>query len=398
MSEADQTFAAAPPSSADRRLVLVAAIACGAIVANLYYAQPLVDLIALDLGLAPATASGVVSLTQLGYGVGLVLLAPLIDLTESRRLLTVTLAGAALALGATALAPSGGWFFAASFAVGVASVAAQMLLPIVASAAPAETRGQVVGTVMSGLLIGILLARPVASVLADLAGWRAVFGLSAALMVVIALVVRAAVPSRRPVGGMSYGAFLWSMLDLLRQHGVLRRRAAYQAAMFAVFSLFWTAAPMQLIAKYGFSHTMVGLFALAGAAGALVAPWAGKLADSGRSYVGTLAALGLAAFGFAVSGFDHVFGVAGLLFGAVVVDVGVQINMILGQRAIYGLDAAARGRLNGLYVAIIFLGSAVGSALVSPLMTHFGWAGVVVAGVALPLVPLAFAAFDRGED
>ncbi|GLK54416.1 putative MFS family arabinose efflux permease [Methylopila capsulata] len=397
MTNVAETADGAAPA-VDQKLVLFAAVACGAIVANLYYAQPLVDLIARDLALAPSAASGVVSLTQIGYGVGLILLAPLVDLTETRRLLTLTLGAAALALAATALAPSGAAFFAASFAIGVASTAAQMLLPIVANAAPAETRGQTVGTVMSGLLLGILLARPVASVLADVAGWRAVFGISAGLMVVIAVTLRAYVPSRAPQGGMSYGAFLGSMLTLLKRHRVLRRRAAYQAAMFAVFSLFWTAVPMRLSETYGWSHSWIGLFALAGAAGALVAPWAGRLADAGLTRPGTLAALVIAAIGFAVAGLDGWGGVAALLFGAVVVDVGVQINMLLGQRAIYGLDETARGRLNGLYVAMLFLGGAAGSALVSPLMTTWGWPAVAIAGALIPLAALAFAAFDDGRD
>jgi predicted MFS family arabinose efflux permease len=398
MVEADRTLAPGADAAIDRRLVLVASIACGAIVANLYYAQPLVDLIAAELRMAPATASSVVALTQIGYGLGLILIAPLVDLVETRRLLTVTLAASALALLAAAFAPTGSLFFAASFLIGLASTAAQILLPIVASAAPAESRGRVVGTVMSGLLLGILLSRPIASVLADLLGWRAVFGISAALMIATAVALRAWVPSRRPAGGVRYGAFLASMLGLLRKHAVLRRRAGYQAAMFAVFSMFWTAAPMRLIESYGFSHTLVGLFALAGASGALVAPWAGRLADSGRTRLGTLAALAMASVGFAVAGFDGALGVPALVFGAVVVDVGVQTNMILGQRAIYGLDAEARGRLNGLYVAILFAGGAVGSALVSVLYTQFGWAGVAVVGTAAPLVALALAAFDRGED
>jgi predicted MFS family arabinose efflux permease len=379
-------------------MVLAASVACGAIVANLYYGQPLVDLIARDLAVAPSAASAIVALSQIGYAVGLILIAPLVDIFESRRLLTVTLGFAVAALAAAAFAPSGAVFLLAALLLGVSSVAAQMLLPLVAGMAPEATRGQVVGTIMSGLLFGILLARPVSSVLADFAGWRAVFAFSAVLMAAVVLMLRALIPSRRPQGGMGYGAFLASMPRLLAEHAVLRRRAGYQAAMFAVFSLFWTAAPMRLIEAYGFSHTLVGLFALAGASGALVAPWAGRLADRGLTYPGTLAALGLASLGFAVAGADGWLGVAGLLFGAVVVDVGVQLNMILGQRAIYGLSAEARGRLNGLYVAILFLGGAVGSTLVSPLMTAYGWPGVAAVGAALPLVAFAFAVFDRGRD
>lgn len=398
MSEMSATTAAAPPD-VDRRLVFMAAVACGVIVANLYYAQPLVDLIARDLALSPVAASSVVSLTQIGYGVGLILLAPLVDLVEARRLIAITLGAAVLTLAAAALAPSATLFFLTAFAIGLTSTAAQMLLPVVGGAAPAAVRGRVVGTVMSGLLFGILLSRPVASVLADYAGWRAVFGLSAVLMALLAPVVFAMLPKRPATGGLGYAAFIGSMRTLLRRHRVLRRRAAYQAAMFATFSLFWTAVPMRLAESYGWSHSLIGLFALAGAAGALVAPWAGRLADSGRTYAGTLAALAMSAASFAIAGLDGWFGgVAALLFGAIVVDMGVQINMILGQRAIYGLDEAARGRINGLYVAILFFGGAAGSAMVSPLMQTFGWPGVAAAGTLLPLIALAFAAGDDGRD
>ncbi|MFD1332866.1 MFS transporter [Methylopila musalis] len=402
MSEIPAASASAPSSGVDGRLVFMAAVACGVIVANLYYAQPLVDLIAHDLALSPVAASSVVSLTQIGYGVGLILLAPLVDLVEARRLIAITLGAAVLTLAAAALAPSAALFLLTSFAIGVASTAAQMLLPVVGGAAPAAVRGQVVGTVMSGLLFGILLSRPLASVLADYAGWRAVFGLSAVMMALLAPVVFAMLPKRPATGGLGYGAFIRSMGALLARHRTLRRRAAYQAAMFASFSLFWTAVPMRLAEGYGWSHSLIGLFALAGAAGALVAPWAGRLADSGRTYAGTLAALAMSAASFAIAGLDGLLGagvggVAALLFGAVVLDTGVQINMILGQRAIYGLDEAARGRINGLYVAILFFGGAAGSAMVSPLMQAFGWPGVAAVGTLLPLVALAFAAGDAGR-
>lgn len=388
---------------AGRFVVFAAAVACGVIVANLYYAQPLVDLIARDLAISPSAASAVVALTQLGYATGLILVAPLVDLFESRRLLTVTLAAAAAALVLAATAPVGAVFLAAALLIGVASVAAQMLLPLVAGMEPEATRGRVVGTIMSGLLFGILLARPVSGVIADLFGWRAVFAMSAALTVATALALRSLIPSRRPEGGMAYGAFLASMGGLLRQYPTLRRRALYQASLFAAFSMFWTASPMRLAEGYGLSHSLIGLFALAGAGGALIAPVAGRLADGGFTRPGTLAAIASVALGFAVAGADGalggaVLGIGALLFGAVVLDMGVQANMIFGQRTIYALNPAARGRLNGLYVAILFLGGAFGSAITSPLMTHFGWAVTAAVGAALPLIALAFAARERGAD
>ncbi|MGA0532159.1 MFS transporter [Hansschlegelia sp. KR7-227] len=387
--------APAPEAAVGGLVVMAAAIACGAIVANLYYGQPLVDLIARDLGIAPSAASAVVALTQVGYAVGLILVAPLVDLFESRRLMTITLGFAAAALLAATAAPTGGVFLAASFLIGVASVAAQMLLPVVAGMTPEATRGRVVGTIMSGLLFGILLARPVAGVLADALGWRAVFALSAALMAATALGLRALIPSRRPEGGMAYGAFLRSMTGLLRTYPELRRRAAYQATMFAAFSIFWTASPMRLADAYGLSHSLIGLFALAGAGGALIAPVAGRLADRGYTRPGTLIAIACVVLGFGVAAFDAWLAIAALLFGAVVLDMGVQANMIFGQRTIYGLDPAARGRINGIYVAILFLGGAVGSAITSPLMTHFGWETTAAVGASIPFVALVFACFER---
>ena len=382
-------------AGAGRGVVLAAAAACGAIVANLYYAQPLVDLIARDLGVAATLASAVVALTQVGYAIGLLLLAPLVDLVESRRLLTATLSAAAAALLAAAAAPNGAVFLAASLLIGIASVAAQMLLPLIAGMEPEASRGRVVGTIMSGLLFGILLARPVAGVVADAFGWRAMFGLSAVLMAVTALALRALIPSRRPESRMSYGELIGSMAELLARYPTLRRRALYQAAMFAAFSLFWTASPMRLAGEYGWSHSMIGLFALAGASGALIAPFAGRMADAGHTRIGTLIAIACGVAGMILAGLDWTLGLAGLLLAAIVLDMGVQANMILGQREIYGLDAAARGRINGLYVAILFLGGALGSALTSPVFAYFGWAGLAAVGAALPLAALVAAAVER---
>jgi predicted MFS family arabinose efflux permease len=270
------------------RLTLVLAAACGLIVANLYYAQPLIALIAHDLAMPEAAASLIVTLSQLGYVLGLVLLVPLGDLIENRRLVTSVLCVTAVALLAAALAPASLAMLAAVLLIGATSVVAQMLVPFAAHLAPEASRGKVVGHVMSGLLLGILLARPVASLVADHAGWRAMFFASAAAMAALALALTRLLPQCRPIAAIGYGTLLASLWEVLRDIPLLRRRAAYQAALFGIFSLFWTAVPLLLASpRFGFSQSGIAGFALAGAAGAFAAPIAGRIADRGWTRAGT---------------------------------------------------------------------------------------------------------------
>lgn len=376
-------------------LTVLLAAACGAIVANLYYAQPLVGLIGPAIGLRPEAAGLVVTLTQLGYGAGLVLLVPLGDLVENRPLIRRTLGGVVIALLLAAAAPSAGLFLVASLLIGVTSVVAQMLVPLAAHMAPEATRGRVVGNVMSGLLLGILLARPVSSLIADAFGWRAVFQASAGLAALLFLLLPRLLPDRRPAAGATYGRLLASLWPLLRDTPVLQRRAAYQAAMFASFSLFWTAVPLELAGpRFGFSQRGIALFALAGAAGALAAPIAGRLADRGFTRPATAASLAVGALAYASTWFSGERSVAGLVAAVVVLDCAVQCNLVLGQREIYALGAETRSRLNGLYVALLFLGGAAGSALAGVLMARGGWRAVAVAGTGFLLVALAFHATE----
>jgi predicted MFS family arabinose efflux permease len=379
---------AAPEPGISAALTVGLATACGAIVANLYFAQPLIALIGPAIGLHPEAASLVVTLTQIGYGCGLVLLVPLGDLLENRRLVTVTLLGTAAAAALSALAPSALPFLAAAFLIGVTSVAAQMLLPIAAHLAPDASRGRVVGNVMSGLLTGILLARPVSSLIADSFGWRAVFGASAVLMLAIALAMSALLPARRPAGGYSYGELLRSLWTLLLETPILRRRAAYQAALFGAFSLFWTAAPLMLAGPtFGFTQRGIALFALAGATGAVAAPIAGRVADrgwgrpaSGLAMASVAAAFLLARLGAGSAGAHG--SLIALVVAAILLDAGTQCNMVLGQREIYALDAGTRSRLNGLYIAAAFAGGAVGSAVTSLTFARGGWLAVTWLGFA----------------
>lgn len=373
-----------------RSLVLLMALACGVVVANIYYAQPLVGLIGPAVGLSPETASLVVTLTQVGYGAGLVLLVPLGDLLENRRLVVVTLCSTVVALLVATVAPTASLFLMAAFLIGVTSVAVQMLVPLAAHMAPEASRGQVVGNVMSGLLLGILLARPVSSLIADSLGWRAVFGLSAVVMVAFAVLLWRVLPQRRPRGQSSYGALLGSLGRLLVRTPVLQRRTVYQTMMFASFSLYWTSVPLLLMgAPFHLSQRGIALFALSGAAGALVAPIAGRIADRGWTRPATGFALAMAALSFFVARAGE-GSIALLVLAGLLLDMGVQMNMVLGQRAIYSLGAETRSRMNAIYMAIFFLGGAAGSALAGYAFAVGGWAPVTWIGFAFPAVGLLF--------
>lgn len=369
-------------------LVLLFALCCGAIVANLYYAQPIIELIAPDVGLSAERASLIVSLTQIGYALGLLFLVPLADLLESRRLMLITTAAALLCLLAAAFAHQPDLFLGLALLIGLSSVSVQMLIPLAANLAPEASRGRVVGNIMSGLLLGILLARPLASVVAGEFGWRAVYLMAAALMLVITLVIATTIPRHTPSHSASYGQLLASLVHLLRRYPTLRRRALYQGLMFASFSLFWTVAPLELARHLGLSQQDIALFALAGAIGAVAAPIAGRLADAGHTWRASLVALILAPLAFAPNLLNAGLGWIGLIATAIVLDFAVQMSMVLGQRTIYALEPQSRARLNALYMTSIFVGGAMGSALASPVYERFGWSGTALLAAGLPLLAL----------
>ncbi|AVB26480.1 MFS transporter [Pseudomonas syringae pv. syringae] len=378
-------------------MVMLFAFCCGAIVANIYYAQPIIELIAPDIGLSSTAASLIVSLTQIGYALGLFFLVPLGDLLENRRLMLVTTVVAILSLLGAAFAEQPNVFLLVSLLVGFSSVSVQMLIPLAAHLAPEESRGRVVGGIMGGLLLGILLARPIASLVADHFGWRAVFGSAAVVMIGISVVLATTMPKRLPDHRASYGQLLFSLWTLLRTQPVLRQRAFYQACMFATFSLFWTAVPLELSRNHGLSQTQIAIFALIGAIGAIAAPISGRLADAGYTRIASLGALLFGALSFLPGLVHPAYSVIGLAITGVVLDFCVQTSMILGQRTVYALDAASRSRLNALYMTSIFIGGAIGSAVASPLFDHGGWTWVLIAGTALPLIALLALLRDRSR-
>ncbi|RCJ04817.1 MFS transporter [Cupriavidus necator] len=369
-------------------LVALFSLCAGVLVANLYYAQPIIELIAPAVGLSAQSASVIVSLTQIGYAVGLFFLVPLADLHENRRLLMISGAAAAISLVGAAVSSQPGLFLLVSLLLGLSSVSVQILIPLAAHLAPEALRGRTVGTIMGGLLSGILLSRPLSSMLAQYFGWRAVFYIAAAMTLATVAIIATTLPRRVPEHRATYGSLLTSLWHLFTRYPVLRQRSLYQALLFAAFSLFWTAAPLELAGHYGLSQSQIGIFALVGALGAVAAPIAGRLADAGRTRIASYVAMIAAALSFTPGLVGGSFGLYLLALTGIVLDFAVQMNMVLGQRAIYALDAASRARLNALYMTAIFAGGAVGSALASALYTHVGWSGIVAVGSGLALVSL----------
>ena len=375
-------------------MVRLLAISAGLIVANLYYAQTLVGPISAATGLSAEAAGLIVTLTQVGYALGLLFIVPLGDLVENRRLVFVALLATSVALAAAAFSTSALVFLAASLAIGIGSVAAQVLVPFAAHLSHEQNRGQAVGKVVSGLLLGIMAARPVASLIADYAAWNTVFAAASIVTVILAFVLRSKLPQRMPSHQLHYGQLIGSLWQLLASTPVLRRRAAYQAGLFGAFSLFWTVTPLMLEGpQFQLSHTGIAIFALVGMAGAVASPVAGRLADRGHTLYATAAALILAAASFALPLFQtdsRVLALGILVVASIVLDMAVAANLVLGQRAIFALGADVRSRLNGLYIAIFFAGGALGSGLGTWVFTHFGWTATLLMGMAFPAVALIY--------
>ena len=379
-------------------ITVLLAVSCGLIVANIYYAQPLIGPISAELGLSPQSAGLIVTMTQIGYGAGLLLIVPLGDLMENRRLVLAVISLGAVALSGAALSSRPLPFLAASLLIGLGSVAVQILIPYAGHLAPEAARGRVVGNVTTGLMIGVMLSRPVASFIAASSSWHVVFGASAVVMIVLALVLRRMLPARLPAARLGYGALLSSMVQLVRTTPVLRRRAFYQACLFASFSLFWTTAPLLLAGPaFHLSQRGIAMFALAGAAGAVAAPIAGRVADRGWTRPATALAMLLALGGFALTGAvapGSTLSLTALVVAAIAIDFGVQANVVLGYRALFVLGAETRSRLNGLYMTTFFLAGAIGSAVGGWAYAKGGWALAVSIGAAPPLAALIYLATE----
>ncbi|OON67444.1 MFS transporter [Hymenobacter sp. CRA2] len=380
----------APAHALPTSLVWLMSLTCGLVVANIYYNQPLLGEIGRSFGVAESQASLVATITQVGYTLCMLLVVPLGDKLERKRLILIMQLGAALCMAAAAWAPSFGVLLGASLLIGVCSAVPQLLLPMAAHLAPDEDRGRIVGQIMSGLLVGILLSRTVSGYVGAHLGWRTMFGGGAAAMVLLGAVLAWRLPTDRPNFTGSYASLMTSLLTLTRQLPLLRRSALIGGTMFAGFSVFWTTLVFLLEgAPYHYHSDVAGFFGLIGACGALAAPLAGKTADTRGPDFAIRIGIGLAvlAYGIMFLGSSYI---AALVVGVILLDVGVQATHISNQSRIFSLIPEARSRLNTVYMTAYFIGGAVGSLVGGWAWTHGRWPGVCAAG--LGFVALAFLA------
>lgn len=373
-----------------RGLVLLLAVSCGAAAANLYYAQPLLETLGRAFGVSNATAGLLITITQLGFVLGLAFMVPLGDLLERRRMITLTLLVAAAALVVAAAAPGYAVFASAILVIGFTAAVAQVIVPMSSSLAAEHQRGQVVGTVMSGLLMGILVARTISGVVAAALGWRTVFALGAVAMVALAVTLWRTLPRVPPTDEMSYAGLLRSVLSLVREEPVLRQRMIIGALDFGCFSVLWTSVAFLLAgAPYHYGNAIIGLFGLAGAAGAIAASVSGRLADrgyGGRTTTFSLIAL-LVSWGVLAAGRTSVIA---LIVGIALLDLGVQSTHIANQSKIYALRPEARSRLTTAYMVSFFFGGAVLSAVSAGIYASSGWSGVCLLGAVTAALALLF--------
>ncbi|WP_143524068.1 MFS transporter [Rhizobium rhizosphaerae] len=388
-----------------KRLTVVFAVAVGVVVLALFASQPLVGIIGRQLGLSADLSGLATTLTLLGYATGLILLVPLTDIIENRRLILTTLVANVCSLLSLASASTRVTFLIASFLVGLSISAIQMLVPVAASLSSEARRGRTVGNVMSGLMLGILFSRPIASLVTEAFGWRTLYGMLGLAVAILAFVLALFIPAFRPSGRGSYLQLIGSLGTILKQEPILRRRAASQAMCMATFSVFWTAIALRLAqAPFELGQTGIALFALAGAAGAVVAPIAGRAGDRGHTrpatalaHVAVIAAMVLAYLGGTATIGSSTVSLAVLLVAAVLLDLGVIADQTLGRRAINLLRPEARGRTNGLFTGLFFLGGAAGSALSGFAWNAWGWQGVCVVGLVFGVAAIGVSLSDRSH-
>ena len=379
-----------------RALLAVMAAATGLAVASLYYAQPMLDTMARAFGLSSTRAGLLVTVAQVGYALGLVLLVPLGDRFEKRRLIVGMTLLSALGLAVTGSASGPVMLFAGTAFTGLFVVVAQLLVPFAASLAAPAQRGRAVGVVMSGLLIGVLLARTVAGGLVLAGGWRTVYFVAAGLMLACAVVLARMLPRHHTHAGMRYPRLLASVLLLLRDEPLLRARAAIGGLIFGAFSVLWTSLAFLLSRPpYGYHASVIGLFGLVGAAGALSAAAAGRQGDRGHAARNTLAGLLilLASWSLILWGARSL---SALVAGIVLLDLAVQGVHVTNQGLIYRLPAGARNRLTSAYMTVYFIGGALGSFASGMAYEAGGWTGVCLAGAAFSGAALLLALAWRG--
>ena len=381
------------PVYAGRWLILVLALACGAAVANIYFPQAVTPLIARGLHVSPGSAAQVVTATQFGYAVGIFLLVPLGDRLVHRRLLAVLFAIVGLGLLVAGAAPTLPALVAGSLVVGATTVVPQIIIPMAAGMVAPQRRAAVTGTLLSGLIGGILLARAFGGFAGEWLGWRAPYFIAAGLALVLAIVLFAVVPQTVPPSRQRYGSLLASSLRLLRTEPELRRSCLYQAAAFAGFNAAWTSIVLLVTGpRYGFGTSVVGLIALVSAATMLCTPIVGRVIDRwGPDVVTTVSIPGVAlsAGVLAFGALGGAAGIAALTIGMLVLDVAMQSGQVANQARVFSIHPEMRSRLNTAYMTCVFLGGSAGSWLGVRAYFTFGWAGVCVLVAGLAVVAFA---------
>ncbi len=363
-----------PPASLSSKLLWLMATACGVSVANAYYNQPLLGTLALYFHAQPWQAGLVATAAQVGYGTGIFFFLPLGDLMERRGLIVALVCVCAACLVAMAAAPSLPLLIAAQGLVGLSSISPQMLIPLGAEMVPPAQRGKLIGTLMSGLLCGVLLARTVSGFVADHFGWRVLYAVAAVLMLLLGFCLRASLPQRPAALQMPYAQLMRSMLELLRTQPILRRASLVSALSFAVFTAFWATLSFLLMERFHAGASEAGLFGIVGLVGAAGAPWAGRLSDRKGSGFTIALALVLTAMAFVIMGLWVT--VAGLIIGVLLMDLGVQSIQVAAQASVLSLLPEARSRLNTLYMVARFGGGAVGSTFGALAWSWARWPGV----------------------
>ncbi|MGQ2922459.1 MAG: MFS transporter [Hydrogenophaga sp.] len=379
-----------PHAGLSRSLTLLLATSAGVGVAALYYSQPMLGVLGEDTGASTQALGLVPTLTQLGYALGMLFTAPLGDRHDRRQLILWKVAMLVASLLAAAWAPSVGLLLAASLAMGVAASLAQDIVPAAATLAPEAQRGQVVGTVMTGLLLGILLSRVVSGFTAEHLGWRTMFMAAALATALLGVALWRSLPHFKPTTTLAYGALLGSLLTLWRQHPALRRAMVAQSLLGVGFSAVWSTLAIWLHgAPFHLGAGAAGAFGLAGAAGAVAAPVFGRLADRHGSHAITLLGAGIAAVSFAAMPLApwlprelQLWWLAATVLGF---DLGFQSALVAHQTLIYSIDPGARSRLNAMLFVSMFSAMALGAALASLLFAHWGWVAVsaLATGAAL---------------
>lgn len=367
-------------------LVFLMAFAIGVTIASNYYAQPLLHSITHDLNIAVEHAGSIIMAAQFSYAVGLLFITPLGDKFERKHLIIILMVLSTCGLIVSALSKNLWMLIVGTSMTGLFSTVAQVLIPFAATLAKPEQRGKIVGTLMSGMLLGILLGRAFAGAISTIADWHYVYWIATGIMVIVTLLLWSSLPTYRNTININYFQLLWSISSLYKQEPILRIRSLLAVISFALFSLLWT--PLAFLLSndpYHYSDFIIGLFGIAGAAGALGSPIVGRLSDKGKGWLATTIGLCLLLLSWLPLSFAQ-YSIIALILGVVILDFSVQVTHVSNMSAIYQIRPEARSRMNTGYMVCYFIGGMLGSVGSTYLFSHYGWIAIVVSGTILGLI------------